>query len=146
MGEAKRRGNYEQVTRGDQRVKEALAPGAPINVWVFSLQNILDTILSPGFSKRGNGPEWRGFRLEAGLLDRFRTGEVKRWQCLVCHSPQEGIKDLACVAIADRLGATEKDAGIAVALCLLCGGGDPDETAQLVARELKMTPLQEGHA
>jgi hypothetical protein len=85
-------------------------------------------------------------RVARAIRERSGLSVSSRWRCLVCDSPQEGIKDLACVAIADRLGATEKDAGIAVALCLLCGGGDPAETAQLVARELKMTPLQEGHA
>jgi hypothetical protein len=130
----------------NEEISDLLVPGRLFNVWVFSLQNILDTILSPGFSKRGNGPEWRGFRLAAGVYERFCKGEISRWRCLVCHGENDGLKNLSCIAIADRFDATDSDHGVAVSLCLLCVGGDPAETVQLVAWELKMTPFQEGHA
>ncbi len=144
MGESKRRD--QQVKIGDPMVKEVLAPGYPINIWLFTPQNIIDTVSSPGFSSSGDMPDWRGFRLAASMYQRFYMGEIKKWRCVICHKWSDGIKDMACIAIADRVGATSSDHGVAVALCLSCGSGDPDETAAMVARELNMMPPQEGHA
>lgn len=133
---------------GDVQALLTDTQGLPVNVAVVGAALVVPLMMRAGSTDAAKTPEMRHVRLAFMAWDRIRTGELRRWPCLLCAAERSELQGLSCLAVIDRVAdklQPSKPALVAM-VCGACDSVSSDDTRRRIEASLGLRILQEGHA